>query len=152
MTLDPTRISRLPENTLIKRISDLESFVNQLNSTYQQLGSHSLVTSRLYSANTYDIEVDNITTAALTTPVVVQVTFTPSSTLFNDLSLVHFFAYTYTSSGSPFPVLERLLPSNNLQQWNIPIWNSSGSTIAWTRLKFYFFVVGSGTFTANVLP
>jgi hypothetical protein len=149
--MQPTRTNLLPDNQLIKRIGDLERQLNELN-TFQQLGSHSVLTGRLFSASAYDIEVDNITTAALTTPVVVQVTFTPSSTLFNNLSLVHRMMYTWTSSGSPFPVLERLLPVNNTQQWNIPIWNSSGSTVAWTRFKFYFFVVGSGTFTVNVLP
>jgi len=144
------RTNLLPDNSLPKRVRDLEQTLNELN-TYQRLGSHSVLSGRVFSADPYDIEVDNITTAALTTPVTVRVTFTPSSTLFDNLSLVHRFMYTYTSSGTPIVVMERRLPSGNLQTWDIQLWNSSGVTISWVRLKFYFFVVGSGTFSAVVL-
>lgn len=137
------RVDSLPDNQLIERVSSLETQLAELNS-YQRLGSHSTLSNRVFSANTFDIQPTSITSGSYR---VVLVTFIPSSKAINNLSFVHRLMYTYTSTGVPALTLERFLPANNEQTWKIYVRNDSGSTISSVSIKLYFFVIGSGTFT-----
>jgi hypothetical protein len=151
------RLDRSEDRALLKRISDLETKVAELN-TFQRLGSHSVVTNRIFSANAFDIEVDNVPAfvgsgGAYQT---ILVTFTPSSSNFANMSFVHRMFYTYTQDMTNGYTLgiswERLLPIGNQQQWKLYIQSNSTYVTAWLRLKFYFFAIGAGTFTAVLLP
>ncbi len=146
------RVDFLADNSLVQRITNLRTLINEL-STYQRIGTHSVLPGRIFSGSTSDIHLINLGAGTYKT---VLVTFTPISALFSNMSLVHRILYTETystaSGGSLFIGVERLLPSAGTQTWNLYLNNIGFGNIPTVDVKLYFFVIGAGTFTANVLP
>lgn len=148
------RLNRLKSNTLPARITKLEKQLDQGNS-FNRLGSASVRGNRLFSANPYDVEIDSIAGYSPGVYKTITVTFTPSSQVFGNLSFVHRLAYTYTqdmTNGYTLNLaIERLLPVGNTQSWRIYVQPFSSYSTAYLRVKLYFFLIGSGTFTTSVL-
>jgi hypothetical protein len=148
------RLDRSADNALIKRITDLESNIEQLNS-FQRLGSKSAIGYRIYSANAYDVQILNVPAFSVGYFQTITVTFTPSSSTFSNSSFVHRMFYTYTqdlTNGNTLTLrYERLLPVGNQQVWKIYVQSFSTFVTAYLQVKLYFFTNGSGTFSSTVL-
>lgn len=132
-------LDQLPQGEPLALLRGVNRDLDELKG-FQKLGSSSVVTGRLYSASSFDVQ-----TPSSGTPVV-EVIFTP-----DDMTFGGAFAYKLVVvdvTGTPAEVTTGIyrqrVGSDNLQKWRI-----AASTNQ--KLKFYFLTAGYGTFTANVI-
>ncbi|MGW6120430.1 hypothetical protein ACWFRF_15415 [Nocardia sp. NPDC055165] len=131
-------LDRLPQGEMVSALRSVEELERELKAP-QLLGSRSILTSRIFSASTYDV----LTPASGTH--VVDVEFLPA-----DLTFGGAFCYKLVVvdvTGTPAQKtsgIYRKRVSNNQQVWRIAVSNSQ-------KLKFYFYTAGAGSFSINVI-
>lgn len=144
------RIDLLPENELVRRVSALTRLRDQLKAK-QIFGSDSVKAARVFSANAYDIQVDDVRFNNR----VVLLTFTPDDNTYGESSLVYSLHTEATAKFNPNSVVdafvERDVPANGVQQWKIYLSGSDFYPTEWVRLKFYFYATGSGQISAQLI-
>lgn len=147
------RIQLLNENSLVRRILTLEKLRDALKAVGQRFGSDSVKVWRIYSAASYDIQVNNVQFNNR----IVEVTFTPDNPNDPNTSLVYKMVLQYMPSSSDNnsfdddTQIERLKPVNGVQKWRLYLSGSDYYPTAWVQFKFYFYASGNGTFTAQLI-
>lgn len=144
------RLDLLPENELVRRITALTRLRDELKSK-QIFGSDSVQTARVFSANPFDIQVDDVQFNNR----VVEVTFTPADTTYTDSSLVYSLHTEGVQKVNPNAVVdvfvERQKPSGGVQKWRVYLSGSDFYPTEWVRLKFYFYATGNGQISAVLI-
>lgn len=140
-----TRVELLKENAILVRLTAANTEMEALRRVEQSFGSDSVRTSRIFSEDSYDIQVNSVGFNNR----VVEVTFTPDEAS-DSLGGVLEFDYTMTTSGESAVLVyvEPLLPSDNTTKFRLYLSGSDYFTVSWVRLKFFFFANASGTFSA----
>lgn len=147
-------LERLPERGLSEELKRRLQDSAELKGSFQSLGSTSVITHRIFSENTYDVQ--------FTPPPVMgdlkvnraDVEFIPDDTTFGGAFCYRMQIVALDTTNAPLagiqPEIQRLPSSDGRQRWSVlhPSFGYPGDT---ARLKFYFFATGSGTFTASVI-
>lgn len=142
------RLAMLNENEIVRRVKALVRLRDELKAVGQLFGSDSVVTRRVFSANPYDVQIDNVTNSVR----VVEITFTPDNPDDQNTSLVYKMEYVGTPSSGHYVSdhdVQRFKPVNGVQKWRIYLQGNAAPNVAtYWRGKFYFYASGSGQFTA----
>lgn len=147
------RLTLLTENELVRRIRALERLRDALKAVGQRFGSDSVKVWRIYSANAYDIQIDDVRFNNR----VVEVTFTPSNPNDPNTSLVYKMVPVYmpvngdNNTWQENDQMQRLKPVNGVQKWRLYLNGSDYYPTSYVRFKFYFYASGNGTFTATLI-
>lgn len=147
-------LDRLPERALTQELKRRAADGAELKGSFQSLGSTSVVTHRIFSAATHDVQ--------FTPPSVVgnlkmnraDVEFIPDDKVFGGAFCYRMLVKALDTNNQPLqgiqPEIERLPSVDGRQRWSVhhASFGYPGDT---ARLKFYFFATGSGTFSASVV-
>ena len=143
------RLAMLSENDLVRRIKALVRLRDELKAVGQLFGSDSVVTKRVFSANPYDVQINNVNNVGVRT---VEITFTPDNPDDPNTSLVYKMEYVGTPSAGHYVSdrdVQRFKPVNGVQKWRVYLQgNAPPNAATYWRGKFYFYASGSGQFTA----
>jgi hypothetical protein len=131
--------------------ADLEQLIRDVEEfkQFQRGGQDSVRMYRIFSADAYDKEVTNVQFRNRR----FRLTFTPDEGA--ERGLVYKMEYTYTQSG--FNSVEVLVERENVdnadgsQTWLFQLSGSDFFPTPWSRLKFFFWASGSGTFSTTDL-
>lgn len=136
---------RLPEMGLERVVREADVRRREIKAE-QAIGSDSVVLERVASDATFDLQVGVLPTFRSR---VIEVTYTPKETHFGG-GLVYKLAVQMMNTGGVVsvysPRIERQRAVGNNQVWRV--YANSDATM---RLKFFFFAIGTGSFSATVL-
>lgn len=140
---------RLPPEDVFA--ADLEQLIRDVEEfkKFQRSGQDSVRMYRIFSADAYDKEVTNVQFRNRK----FRLTFTPADGAAR--GLVYKMEYTYTQSGTnSVDVLverENVDNADGSQTWLFQLSGSDFFPTPWSRLKFYFWASGHGTFSITDL-
>lgn len=140
---------RIPPEAMFA--ADLEQLIRDVEEfkQFQRGGQDSVRMYRVFSADAYDKEVTNVQFRNRK----FRLTFTPDDGA--ERGLVYKMEYTYTQSGvNSVDVLverENVDNADGSQTWLFQLSGSDFFPTPWSRLKFYFWASGNGTFTTTDL-
>lgn len=141
-----TRVDSLPENSLVDRVTSLQSELQELRGAAQTFGAASYRPHRVFSANPVDLTV----TTVKYNNIRIEVTFTPTDTSLSGLGGVLFMRAVMTDASGRVitPVMtERLVPVNGISKWRLYPTASDTFPAPSVTFKFYFFSTCAGTFS-----
>lgn len=143
------RLDLLPDNQLVTRARNLLTVSNELKGAPQILGSDSVLTSVVRSGAAYDIQVNTIDYNSK----VIEVTYTPAASILTGTGIVWDFDYTdiYGDFNFVGVTVEALEPVGGIQKWRLYLNGNDSFPSIWGRYTFYFFTIGSGTFTTALV-
>lgn len=125
-------------------IRDVEEFKK-----FQRSGQDSIRMYRVFSPLAYDIELTNVQFWNRR----FRLKFTPDEGA--ERGLVYKMEYKYTQSGvnsvEVFAERENVNNADGSQTWLFQLSGSDFFPTPWSRLKFYFWASGTGTFTTTIL-
>ena len=147
-------LERLPDNALPEAIRQRLNDAQELKGAFQSIGSSSVVTHRIFSGDTFDIQFDPSTTPGAIRAHQADVEFIPDDMTLGGAYCHQVHARYLDTSNNPatwfFQWFERVPSTDGKQKWRFYHVSFGYPTDA-VRLKFFFFTTGSGTFTANVI-
>jgi hypothetical protein len=147
-------LDRLPENALPNELKLRTRDLEELKGSFQAFGSTSVVTHRVFSPDTYDIQFTASSTPGTLIVHRADVEFIPDDTTlggaFAYMARAKYLDTSNVTATYYFPWVERVPTTDGTQKWRF-YHASFGYPADTVRLKFYFFTTGSGTFTANVI-
>ena len=147
-------LERLPENVLSTELKQRIAEANELKGAFQSIGSSSVVTHRIFSENTYDVEFTPPSTVGNLKVNRADVEFIPDDKTFGGAFCYRMEVRALDTDNNPLggiqPEIERKPTVDGRQRWSV-YHSSFGYPGDTARLKFFFFATGSGTFSANVI-
>lgn len=132
-------LDKLPDGEPLRLLREVNQNAQEIKAP-QTLGAASVVTSRVFSDDDYDIELPSSGG-----PHTVEIEFIPDDLTFGGALCYQLYAVNVTDPGFPGVTSpDRLRVTANRQRWVMRMQNND-------RYKFYFFAAGSGTFTATLI-
>jgi len=148
------QLDRLPENAMSSELRRRIFENNELKGAFQRRGSTSVVTHRIFSQSTYDVQFTPPSPVGTLKVNQVDVEFIPDDKTFGGAFCYRMLIVALDTNNQPLagvqPEIERKPVVDGRQRWSV-YHTSFGYAGDTARLKFYFFTLGSGTFTANVI-
>ena len=147
-------LDRIPEKALARELARRSTEGSEFKGSFQAIGSGSVVTHRIFSPDTFDLQLTASTTEDTMIFHRADIEFIPDDMTLGG-ALCHRLLVRVLDTSNDIvtyvtPFLERRITSDGKQKWSI-YHTTFGYPSDTIRLKFFFFTTGSGTFTTTIV-